>query len=129
MSLLKFGPIFYPNSSAGLKQTYKTYPLCNQSFRPTCKGGAMPQFCMLFYVKYTILATQKRGGMAQWPPAKYAPVYVKRFNRSHNVRLMISCLVKSSETLNLCKKANAAYIKRISCTKHETNGSTLQLVL
>ena len=30
-------------------------------------AGAMPQFCILFYAKYTILATQK-GAMAQWPP-------------------------------------------------------------
>ena len=33
----------------------------------------MPQFCILFYANYTILATQ-RGAMAQWPPPKYAPV-------------------------------------------------------
>ena len=32
----------------------------------------MPQFCILFYANYIILATQ-RGGMAQWPPPKYAP--------------------------------------------------------
>ena len=34
-------------------------------------GRAMPQFYILFYDNYTILATQ-RGGMAKWPP-KYAP--------------------------------------------------------
>ena len=33
----------------------------------------MPPFCILFYANYTILATQRRGAMAQWPPPKYAP--------------------------------------------------------
>ena len=70
----KFGPIFCPNSGAGLKQTYKIYPLCNQSVCPTCKGGGMPQFCMLFYAKYTILVTQKGGHGPMPPPPKYAPV-------------------------------------------------------
>ena len=32
------------------------------------KGGAMPQFYMLFYANYTILATQREGAMAPWPP-------------------------------------------------------------
>ena len=32
----------------------------------------MPQFCMLFYANYTILATQ-RGGHGTMPPPKYAP--------------------------------------------------------
>ena len=38
----------------------------------------MPQFCIVFNVNYTILATQ-RGGMAQCPPPKYAPgpVYLR----------------------------------------------------
>ena len=30
-------------------------------------GGVIPQFCILIYANYTILATQ-RGGMAQCPP-------------------------------------------------------------
>ena len=33
----------------------------------------MPQFCMLFYAKYTILATQ-RGGHGPMAPPKYAHV-------------------------------------------------------
>ena len=39
------------------------YPLCAQSFCPTYKGkgGGMPQFCILFYAYYTILATQEEG--------------------------------------------------------------------
>ena len=36
------------------------------------KGGAMPQFCILFYANYTILVTQ-RGDHATMPPPKYAP--------------------------------------------------------
>ena len=28
----------------------------------------MTQFCILFYANYTILATQRMGGMAPWPP-------------------------------------------------------------
>ena len=37
------------------------------------KGGGMPQFCILFYANYTILATERGEAMAQWPPPKYAP--------------------------------------------------------
>ena len=40
----------------------------------------MPQFCMLFYAKYTILATQK-GAVAQWPPL-YAPASEDRTSRA-----------------------------------------------
>ena len=36
------------------------------------KLEAMPQFCILFYANYTILATQRRA-MAPCPPPKYAP--------------------------------------------------------
>ena len=32
-----------------LEETHRTYPLCDQTLCPTCKGGAMPQFCLLFY--------------------------------------------------------------------------------
>ena len=32
----------------------------------------MPQFYILFYANYTILATQG-GAMDQWPPTKYVP--------------------------------------------------------
>ena len=33
----------------------------------------MPQFCILFFANYTILATQKGGAMAQCSPPKHAP--------------------------------------------------------
>ena len=32
----------------------------------------MPQFRILFYANYTILATQRGGAMAKSPPPKYA---------------------------------------------------------
>ena len=38
-SSLKFSPTFRPNLGASLKETHKTYPLCDQSFCSTCKGG------------------------------------------------------------------------------------------
>ena len=38
-----------------------------QTFGPSYKGGAMPQFYMLLYANYTILATQ-RGGRGAMPP-------------------------------------------------------------
>ena len=37
----------------------------------------MPQFCILFYANFTILATQ-RGGMAQWPPLN-TPLFILIF--------------------------------------------------
>ena len=42
------------------------------SAQVTKGGGAMPQFCILFYANYTILATQREA----WhhAPPKYAPV-------------------------------------------------------
>ena len=36
------------------------------------KRGAIPQFCVLNYANYTILATQKGGPWHDGPP-KYAP--------------------------------------------------------
>ena len=33
----------------------------------------MPQFCILFYANYTILATQRGGPWPNGPPPKYAP--------------------------------------------------------
>ena len=33
----------------------------------------MPQFCILFYANYTILATQEGGHGPMAPPPKYAP--------------------------------------------------------
>ena len=45
------------------------------------KGGAMPQFCILFYANYTILATQ-RGGHGPMAPPKYAPVDILYYYHS-----------------------------------------------
>ena len=33
----------------------------------------MPQFCILFYANYTILATQRGGGHGPMAPPTYAP--------------------------------------------------------
>ena len=30
------------------EQKHRAYPLCDQTLCPTCKGGAMPQVCLLF---------------------------------------------------------------------------------
>ena len=52
----------------------------------------MPQFCILFYANYTILANQ-RGAMAQWPSPKYAPAYkpIKyHFQERKNATLCVS---------------------------------------
>ena len=41
----------------------------------------MPQFCILFYANYTILATQRRGPWPNGPSPKYAPSPVLPFLR------------------------------------------------
>ena len=66
-SLLKIIPIFRPNVGASLKETHKTYPLCDQTLFPICKRGGHASILHTIQCTYTILATQ-RGGMAQWPP-------------------------------------------------------------
>ena len=50
-------------------------PFVCSNHLPNLQGGAaIPQFCIIIYANYTILATQRRG-MAQCPsPSKYAPV-------------------------------------------------------
>ena len=37
----------------------------------------MPQFCVVFYANYAILATQRGGPWPNGLPPKYAPGYVK----------------------------------------------------
>ena len=72
-SSLKFSPVFDAKLGAGQKTKVFAHRLCPQTFCPSYTGGgSMPQFCILFYANYTILATQ-RGG--PWPnaPPKYAP--------------------------------------------------------
>ena len=55
------------------KKQLLAHRFCAQTFCPSYKRGAMPQFCILFYAKHIILATQRGGALAQWPPPKYAP--------------------------------------------------------
>ena len=63
---LKFSPIFGPKLSALVT-----------------KGEPMPQFYILFYANYTILATQ-RGDHGSMAPPKYTPTS----NKEHLPRLM-----------------------------------------
>ena len=70
-SLLKFSPVFGPKLGEGQKKVF-AHRLCAQTLCPSYKGGAMPQFCVLFYVNYTILATQ-REDLGPMAPPKYAP--------------------------------------------------------
>ena len=66
-SSLKFSPVFGPKLRKGQKKVF-AHSFCAQTLCPSYKGGrGMPQFCILFYANYTILATQ-RGGHGQMPP-------------------------------------------------------------
>ena len=89
-SSLKCSPIFRPKSGEEqkkkgfysnlvrflaqiLKEAHRTCPLYDQTLCPTCKGRAMPQFCLLFYA---ILQSWRPKGEGPWhngPPPKYAP--------------------------------------------------------
>ena len=59
------------------KEKAFAHRFCAQTVGLSYKGKrVMPQFRILFYANYTILATQRGGGtMAQCPPKKYAPEY------------------------------------------------------
>ena len=47
----------------GQKKTSPTVSMLKPSAQVTRGGGGMPQFCILFYADYTILATQTGA----WP--------------------------------------------------------------
>ena len=72
ISPLRISPVFGPNLGKDQKKkkviTQILSLLCAQTFCPSYKWGAMPQFCILFYADYTILATQKGGPLAPCPP-------------------------------------------------------------
>ena len=59
----------FPVLGAGQKQRSSPTICMLKASAQLTNAGAMPQFCILFYANYTILATQ-RGGM---DPPKYAP--------------------------------------------------------
>ena len=51
-----------------------TYPfVCSKLLPKLQRGGGHATILHTGYANYTILATQRGGGMAQWPPPKYAP--------------------------------------------------------
>ena len=64
-SSLKISLVFGPKLREDQKKRTGLYQdfvlLCAQTFCPSYKGGAMPQFCILFHANYTILATQRGG--------------------------------------------------------------------
>ena len=117
---LKFSPIFRPNfgeeqkKKKGLPSNLvqfvlcapKTkgfaYHLCAQIFSPTNKGGAIPQFCVLIYANYTMLATQ-REGMAQCPPK-----YVLDFNA---IWITFRTFLKLCERIKLLRLRTSRKIK------------------
>ena len=90
---LKFSPIFRPNVRASLKLTHKTYPLCDQTFCPTCKGGAMPQFCRLFFA----IIRSWRPGVPK-PGGNISPNNLTVFP-PNNLRMVYICI--SSDNLTL----------------------------
>ena len=67
-SSLKIIPIFRPNVGASLKETHKTYPLCDQTLCPTCKRGGHASILHTIQCTYTILATQRGGHGPMAPP-------------------------------------------------------------
>ena len=77
-SSLKFSPVFDPKLGEGQKlKSWRTVFVHKPSAQVTKGGGGgggggRPQFCILFYANYIILASQ-RGGHGPMPPSKYAP--------------------------------------------------------
>ena len=63
-SSLKVSPVFGPKLSEDQKKRSSPTVFVLKPSAQVTKGGAMPQFCILFYANYTILAVQKGG---QWP--------------------------------------------------------------
>ena len=47
--------------------------VCSNLLPNLQRGGGMPQFCILFYANYTILATQRGSHGPMSPPPKHAP--------------------------------------------------------
>ena len=69
-SPLRISPFFCPKLGEDQKKrcSIKFFPFLCSNFLPQLqKGGGMPQFCILFYANYTIMATQ-RGGHCTMAP-------------------------------------------------------------
>ena len=58
---------------ASLKETHRTYPLCDQTLCPTCKEEGHASILHTILCNYAILATQRGGTRHNAPPPKYAP--------------------------------------------------------
>ena len=73
-SSLKFSPVFCPNVGASLKETHKTYPLCNQTLCPTCKGGPCLNF--VYHSMQLYNPGDPKGG--PWPngPSLNTPLFI-----------------------------------------------------
>ena len=74
-SPLKFSPILPQNYAKAKKRSSPTVFVL-KPFAQVTKGGAMPQFCILIYANYTILATQK-GGHGPMAPPLNTPLYTR----------------------------------------------------
>ena len=71
-SSLKFPHILSPNVGASREETHKTYPLCDPTLCPTCKGGPCLNFAYYSMQLYNP-GGPKGGGHGTMLPPKYAP--------------------------------------------------------
>ena len=76
-----FSPVF------GQKNAWATVSVLKPSAQVT-KEVAMPQFCILFYSNYTILATQRGGPWPNAPLPKYAPDWI---DESGAIKGLLAC--------------------------------------
>ena len=68
----------------------------------------MPQFCMLFYAKYSLLSWRPKGGsMAQWPPLN-TPLVRRKASRLQT----ISIILKVSTTNQLFTQSINSFTKK-----------------
>ena len=93
-------------------------PFCVLKFSAqVTKGGAMPQFCILFYFNYIILATQRGGAMAPWPTLNVPVAEAHRKKPPERWLLKISNAKKlfSHRIKIKMKQAKRLNIKTLAC--------------
>ena len=100
------------------------------NFLPKLQRG-MPQFCILFYANYTILATQRWGPWHHAPPHKYAPAWFESVLTSW---FKVSCFIslrqqKSLKNCTLVKTTfqNFSLINELMC--HPTKNLLLTIMI